>query len=89
MRFSITAMLAIATGEDDDGNGAAGVDGKGKPRSKVWKLSKRTIAPGEVVSIHRQVSFRPVTTRKYYPGEHAVAPQINGKLYERVTFNLE
>jgi 3-methyladenine DNA glycosylase AlkC len=62
---------------------------RGKQRSKVWKLSKRSIAPGEVLSVHRQVSFRPVTTRKYYPGEHAVAPQINGNLYERVTFNLE
>ena len=60
----------------------------GKQSPKVWKLSKRSIVPGEVIPVRRQVSFRAVTTRKYYPGEHAVAPQINGKLFERVTFVL-
>jgi 3-methyladenine DNA glycosylase AlkC len=61
----------------------------GKQRTKVWKLSQRSIAPGETISICRQVSFRPVTTRKYYPGEHVVAPQINGKLFQQVDFVLE
>jgi hypothetical protein len=29
-----------------------------------------------------------VTTRKYYPGEHAIEPKINGKLFGQVQFVL-
>ena len=55
---------------------------------KVWKLTKRTIQPGEVLSISKKVSFRPVTTRKLYAGEHAIQPKINGQVLERVGFVL-
>jgi hypothetical protein len=30
-----------------------------------------------------------VTTRKYYPGEQALEPKINGRLFGRVGFVLE
>ena len=56
---------------------------------KVFKLTKRTIRPGEVLRIERKHSFAPVTTRRYYPGEHAVEPKINGKLFGRAGFVLE
>ena len=55
---------------------------------KVFKLAKKTIQPGEVLHIEKRHSFAPVTTRKYYPGEHAIEPKINGKLFERVGFVL-
>jgi len=61
---------------------------RGKRTPKVFKLSKKTIQPGEVLSIRKKHSFRPVTTRKYYPGEHAIEPKINGKLFSRVEFML-
>jgi 3-methyladenine DNA glycosylase AlkC len=51
---------------------------------KVFKLTKRTIQPGEVLHIERKHSFAPVTTRKYYPGEQALEPKINGALFGRV-----
>ena len=38
--------------------------------------------------ITKKHSFAPMTTRKYYPGEYAIEPQINGKLFERVGFVL-
>jgi hypothetical protein len=60
----------------------------GKHTPKVLKLSTRTIEPGEVLHIRKAVSFRPVTTRRYYPGEHALEPKINGKLFGRVAFDL-
>ena len=60
----------------------------GKQTSKVFKLSKRTLQPGELLNITRRHSFAPVTTRKYYAGMHAVAPKINGKLFQRVEFLL-
>jgi 3-methyladenine DNA glycosylase AlkC len=55
---------------------------------KVFKLTKRTLQPGEVLPIEKRHSLALVTTRKYYPGEHALEPKINGKLCGRVGFVL-
>ena len=60
----------------------------GKQTSKVFKLTKRTLHPGETIQITRVHSFKPVTTRRYYPGAHAIEPQINGKTFGRVEFEL-
>ena len=60
----------------------------GKRTPKVFKLTKRTIRPGEVLRIERKHSFAPVTTRRYYPGEQAIEPKINGKLFGRTGFVL-
>jgi 3-methyladenine DNA glycosylase AlkC len=64
------------------------VRAKGKTTPKVFKLTKRTIAPGETVRIRKKHSFAPVTTRRYYPGQHAVEVQINGAPFQRRTFWL-
>jgi 3-methyladenine DNA glycosylase AlkC len=64
------------------------VKASGQRSPKVWKLSRRTLQPGQVLRITRQHSFAPVTTRKYYPGKHAVEPKINGKLFGSVPFVL-
>jgi 3-methyladenine DNA glycosylase AlkC len=61
----------------------------GRLSPKVFKLSKRTIEPGEVLQIARAHSFAPVTTRKYYPGEQAIEPKINGRLFGRAGFVLK
>jgi 3-methyladenine DNA glycosylase AlkC len=60
----------------------------GKQTPKVFKLTKRTIQPGEALSISKVIDFRPVTTRKYYPGPHGVSPKVNGRLLGRVEFWL-
>ncbi len=60
----------------------------GRQTPKVFKLSKRTLAPGQRIQIQKKHSFRPVTTRKYYPGEHALEIQINGRRFGRVDFEL-
>ena len=62
------------------------VKANGKLSPKVWKLAKKTLGPGEVLHVRKTHSFAKVTTRRYYPGEHAIEPQINGKLYGRVSF---
>ncbi|MGD8397232.1 MAG: DNA alkylation repair protein [Anaerolineae bacterium] len=61
----------------------------GTQSPKVFKLTKRTVEPGEVLHVEKRHSFAPVTTRRYYPGEHAIEPKINGRLFGRVTFVLE
>jgi 3-methyladenine DNA glycosylase AlkC len=60
----------------------------GKHNAKVFKLARRTLAPGETIDITRKHSFAPVTTRKYYPGEHALEIQINGQRFAHQTFDL-
>ena len=56
---------------------------------KVFKLAKKAIQPGEVLHIEKAHSFAPVTTRKYYPGEQAIEPKINGRLFGRAGFLLK
>ncbi|MEB3960631.1 hypothetical protein OKJ48_10300 [Streptomyces kunmingensis] len=36
----------------------------------------------------REHSFRLITTRRYYPGRHAISLQINGVESERADFDL-
>jgi 3-methyladenine DNA glycosylase AlkC len=60
----------------------------GRQTAKVFKHKKITIEPDQVLRIEKKQSFRPVTTRKYYPGAQAIAPQINGRLFDRVEFEL-
>ena len=61
----------------------------GSMTPKVFKLSKKTLQPGEVLRVERRHSFAPVTTRRYYAGQHAIEPKINGRVFERVKFVLE
>jgi 3-methyladenine DNA glycosylase AlkC len=64
------------------------VRARGKTSEKVFKLTKRTLGPGEVAAISRRHSFAPVTTRRYYPGRHAIQIKVNGQVYGRIEFNV-
>jgi 3-methyladenine DNA glycosylase AlkC len=55
---------------------------------KVFKLTTRTLAAGESVTINRRHSFRPISTRVYHPGEHAVELQVNGRTFGRTSFTV-
>jgi hypothetical protein len=41
------------------------------------------------VRLSREHSFRPITTRRYYPGPHAVALQVNGVATDLAPFELD
>lgn len=56
--------------------------------TKVFKLATTDLAPGAEFTIDRRHSFRAITTRRYYPGEHALALQVNGVATPPVTFEL-
>lgn len=60
----------------------------GQQTPKVFKLTTKIIRPGETLHIAKTVSFKPVTTRKTYPGKHAIEPQINGRIVGRAEFML-
>ncbi|MEW1980760.1 DNA alkylation repair protein [Citricoccus sp. NPDC079358] len=56
--------------------------------TKVFKLTTRTLQPGEEMAVNRSHSFRAITTRRYHPGGHAVALQVNGISTLPVPFEL-
>lgn len=55
---------------------------------KVFKLTKRTVAAGETLAIRKSHSFRVIGIRPYYPGEHVVEIQLNGRKAARQSFDL-
>ncbi|MEU5400264.1 DNA alkylation repair protein [Streptomyces sp. NPDC005963] len=56
---------------------------------KVFKLTTRTLGPGETWRATRRHSFKPITTRRYHPGGHLVQIQVNGRPYPQAAFLLE
>lgn len=61
-------------------------DGSRTP--KTFKLTTRTLAPGEELALRRVHSFRPITTRRYHPGVHTIEIQANGVRTGPVEFTL-
>jgi len=60
----------------------------GAQTSKTFKLTTATLAPGERLERTREHSFRAITTRRYYPGPHAIELQVNGVIAGRADFEL-
>lgn len=50
----------------------------GSHTKKVFKISEREYQGGSTTAITRRQSFKPITTRTYYPGVHKVSVIING-----------
>ncbi len=61
----------------------------GNQTAKVFKLSQNNIQPGEMIKITKKHSFKPISTRKYYPGKQSFQPQINGKLFPIADLELK
>ncbi|MCR9245566.1 MAG: DNA alkylation repair protein [bacterium] len=55
---------------------------------KVFKWSTRELGKGEEFTLTKRHSLRPVTTRRYYPGKHAVELLVNGESFGRCEFDL-
>ncbi|KPH08437.1 DNA alkylation repair protein [Rhizobium acidisoli] len=45
---------------------------------KVFKCKTILLAPGQSQAIERRHAMRPITTRRYYPGQHRIAILVNG-----------
>jgi 3-methyladenine DNA glycosylase AlkC len=60
----------------------------GRLAPKVFKLAKKKLKGGETLQLSKKHSFRPLSTRKYYPGEHLLEIQINGVIYAQASFSL-
>ncbi len=60
----------------------------GKQRRKVFKISESDYAESQK-GVTRCHSFRVISTRKYYPGEHVLAVLVNGVVLSVLDFVLE
>lgn len=64
------------------------VKASGKTQPKVFKLKSIDLAPGKHQRIAKSHSFQPITTRKYYEGEHHIELLINGISHGQQSFML-
>ena len=59
-----------------------------KTSPKVFKLKTMTLDPDETATVTKTHSFKAVTTRKHYEGEHGIELLINGVPYGFLKFDL-
>jgi len=93
--FGGTARFTIAVTNDGTTAAQLAIDyvvhhsrANGSQTSKTFKLTTATLAPGESLVRAREHSFRAITTRRYYPGAHAIELQVNGVIVGRTDFEL-
>ena len=65
------------------------VRANGSTSPKVFKGWKLLLAPGELRTLNKRHSLRPVTTRTLYPGAHRVELLVNGCALASATFELD
>lgn len=64
------------------------VRANGSSNAKVFKLTTRELHPGETLHLSKTHSFKRISTRRYYPGTHALEVQVNGVVRARCEFEL-
>ena len=64
------------------------VKANSKRSGKVFKWKKVTLEAGETLSLKKSHAIRPITTRRYYKGSHAVSLRVNGKDFGFAEFIL-
>lgn len=61
----------------------------GHHTAKVFKLKDCILNKQETIVLEKSTSFKPITTRKYYSGDHFIAVHINGEEKVREKFELK
>lgn len=61
----------------------------GQLSPKVFKLKTLKLGGGESLSLEKTHRFVPLSTRRYYPGEHRVEVKINGLSFAETAFTLD
>lgn len=64
------------------------VKARGAGSPKVFKMKSVQLAPGESARLSKKVSLAEMTTRKHYPGKHAVEAVVNGRAKPLGVFEL-
>lgn len=61
-------------------------NGATSPKTFKWKVVE--LGVGKSASLSKRHSIKPITTRVYYAGQHAIEIQINGQSYGEAKFEL-
>ncbi len=61
----------------------------GKLAPKVFKLKNLKMIAGDKITIAKSQIFKPISTRKYYAGEHKLEILLNGNSYGTLDFILK
>lgn len=64
------------------------VKADGRVSPKVFKLKRTTLGQGEPLPLRITVALKDLTTRKHYPGRHAIDLVVNGRRTRIGTFTL-
>ena len=64
------------------------VKASGRISAKIFRLTEKDLAAGEVLSGTKRHSLRQMTTRRHYPGRHAVELRANGTVLASRGFDL-
>jgi 3-methyladenine DNA glycosylase AlkC len=64
------------------------VKSNGRTSRKVFKLKRLLLGPNETMVLSRTLSLADMTTRKHYPGTHAVEAIVNGVTFPLGAFEL-
>jgi 3-methyladenine DNA glycosylase AlkC len=65
------------------------VKANGKLSPKVFKLKTFTLPGKEMVTIEKSHHLKKVTTRVFYAGNHVLEIQVNGRVLEKIGFELK
>jgi 3-methyladenine DNA glycosylase AlkC len=60
----------------------------GSTAPKVFKGWQKTLPAGATLMLERRHAVRPISIRRYYPGRHRVALQVNGRVVAEAHFDL-
>jgi hypothetical protein len=60
----------------------------GGTSAKVFKWRTADLVANQTITISKKHTIKPITTRAYYPGEHRVELQVNGKVVAHSVFEL-
>lgn len=61
----------------------------GKQNKKVFKISEKDYEKETIAHIEKRHSFKPISTRTYYEGVHAISIIVNGVVFGCLDFSLE
>jgi len=64
------------------------VKSNGETRPKVFKLKVVDLAPAQSLTLSKRISFRAISTRRYYPGKHRIEVLVNGASHGAAEFQL-
>jgi 3-methyladenine DNA glycosylase AlkC len=60
----------------------------GNHAKKVFKISEKQLNAHETIAVQKKQSFKPITTRTFYTGQHQLALIVNGEERHRQDFEL-